>query len=144
MATPTKTLYIIYNASGTIMGKLQYGYKKINCPKDADPICAACEITHGGLSLKETPEWIAAKSEIEGEGVKVVQWHRDEMESQLNGWVKKEGVELPVAVSSVSGKEGFEVVMDRQTLGGLGGDAKAFVAALRERGVLNGAPQASL
>jgi hypothetical protein len=72
MASPSKTLYIIYNATGTIMGKLSYGYKKINCPKDADPICAACEITHGGLSLKETPGWVAAKSEIEAEGIKVV------------------------------------------------------------------------
>jgi hypothetical protein len=58
--------------------------------------------------------------------------------------VKKEGVELPVAVTSVPGQEGFEVVMDKKSLGGLGGDAKAFVAALREGGVLNGSPQASL
>lgn len=78
------TLYILYNASSTLLGKLSYGYKKISCPKDADPICAACEITHGGLSLKETPAWSAAKTVIESEGIKVVQWHRDEMDEHVS------------------------------------------------------------
>lgn len=77
------TLYILYNADATVMGKLKYGYRKITCPTDAPPECAACEITHGGLSLKETPAWLAAKKELEAKGLRVVQWHRDEMSKEV-------------------------------------------------------------
>ena len=85
MASPNQTLYVLYNADATVMGKLRYGYRKITCPKDAGPECAACEITHGGLSLKETPSWLEVKKEIEGStGVKVVQWHRDELSPQVS------------------------------------------------------------
>lgn len=79
------TLYILYNADATIMGKLRYGYKKITCPPDAEAVCAACEITNGGLSLKETPAWVEAKKEIESSAdLKVVQWHRDEVSSEVS------------------------------------------------------------
>jgi hypothetical protein len=85
MATSSKTLYIVYNADATIMGKIRYGYRKITCPEDAEPTCAACEITHGGLSLKETPEWVTAKTQIEASSaLKVVQWHRDELSSEVS------------------------------------------------------------
>ena len=80
-----QTLYVLYNADASVMGKLRYGYKKVTCPKDADPTCAACEITHGGLSLKETPAWVEAKKEIEDSSdVKIVQWHRDELSSSVS------------------------------------------------------------
>lgn len=59
------TLYILYNADASMMGKLQYGYRKMSSKKDNEPECAACDITHGGLSLKESPSWIQAKKEIE-------------------------------------------------------------------------------
>jgi hypothetical protein len=82
MARPT--LYVLYNADASVMGKLRYGYRKITCPKDGEPECAACEITHGGLSLKETPSWLTAKKEIEGSSdMQLVQWHRDEMSPQV-------------------------------------------------------------
>ena len=79
-----KTLYVLYNADASVLGKLRYGYKKV-CNKSADnPECAACEITHGGLSLKETPQWVQAKREIEESGaVKVIQWHRDELSAEV-------------------------------------------------------------
>jgi hypothetical protein len=41
------------------------------------------DITHGGLSLKETPAWLEAKKEIEASGCKVVQWHRDELSDEV-------------------------------------------------------------
>jgi hypothetical protein len=78
------TLYIVYNADASIMGKLKYGYRKITCPEDAEAECAACEITHGGLSLKETPAWMETKKEIEAANVKVVQWHRDELSLKVS------------------------------------------------------------
>ncbi len=84
MASPSQTLYVLYNADASVMGKLRYSYRKITCPKDADPECAACDITHGGLSLKETPSWLEVKNEIENStGMKVTQWHRDELSSPV-------------------------------------------------------------
>lgn len=78
----TRTLYILYNADGTVMGKLNYGYRKLTSKSCDAPACAACEITHGkNLSLNESAAWVEAKKEIEASGgVKVVQWHRDEIE----------------------------------------------------------------
>ena len=89
------TLYIIYNANGSILGKLHYGYRKLTAPKDK-PVCAACDITHGGLHLDETAAWKEAKAEITKSGdVEVKQLHRDEMTGevcrQIRGEVGWEG-----------------------------------------------------
>ena len=65
------------------MGKLKYGYRKISCPKDAPPECAACEITHGGLHVNETAEWAEAKKELLKGGLAVVQSHRDEVGAEV-------------------------------------------------------------
>ncbi|KAL8822163.1 MAG: hypothetical protein Q9170_008401, partial [Blastenia crenularia] len=58
------TLYIIYNASASIMGKLSYGYRKLTNTDKCNPTCAACDITHGGLHLDETAQWKAAKASM--------------------------------------------------------------------------------
>ena len=77
------TLYILYNADASILGKLHYGYRKLTAPKDK-PACAACDITHGGLHLDETAAWKEAKAEItKGGGVEVKQMHRDEMTGEV-------------------------------------------------------------
>ena len=47
-----KTLYILYNANSTIWGKLQYSYRHITAPAEK-PACAACDITNGGLRVRE-------------------------------------------------------------------------------------------
>lgn len=86
MASTTRTLHIVYNADSTIMGKLRYGYSKWQSkPSDSEPTCAACDITHGGLSLSETKAWKQAKEEITAQDphLRVVQWHRDEMNPQV-------------------------------------------------------------
>lgn len=80
MVSNARKLFILYNADGSVMGKIQYGYRKLSCPKNGETVCAACDITHGGLSLKETPAWTEAKKEIEASSdLKVVQLHRDEL-----------------------------------------------------------------
>jgi hypothetical protein len=80
----TQTLYVLYNADASVLGKLRYGYRKITCPRDAESECAACDITHGGLSLKETDAWVKAKKEIEASsGTEVIQWHRDELSPRV-------------------------------------------------------------
>ena len=77
------TLYILYNADGSLLGKLHYGYRKLTAPKDK-PACSACDITHGGLHLDETAGWKEAKAEITKSGdVEVKQLHRDEMTKEV-------------------------------------------------------------
>ena len=77
-------LYVLYNADASVLGKLRYGYRKFTSSKDAESECAACDITHGGLSLKETDAWVKAKKEIEASpGTTIIQWHRDELSPQV-------------------------------------------------------------
>lgn len=80
----SRTLYIIYNADASLMGKLNYGYRKLTAGKDK-PACAACDITHGGLHLDETAEWKKAKEEMarEAENVTLKQLHRDQMGAEV-------------------------------------------------------------
>jgi hypothetical protein len=76
---PPPTLYILYNADASVLGKLNYSYRKLTAPKDK-PACSACDITHGGLRLDETEKWKEVKGQIEREGGWVVkQMHRDEV-----------------------------------------------------------------
>lgn len=79
-----RTLYIVYNANGSVMGKITYAYRKLNCDKDSASPCAACDITHGGLSLKETPEWVQTKAEIQKSlNLQVKQQHQDELSPEV-------------------------------------------------------------
>lgn len=79
-----RTLYVLYNANGTAFGKLSYGYKKLTSSSDK-PICAACELTHGGLRLDENEAWKLAKTQIEKEGgSEVKQLHRDELGAEVS------------------------------------------------------------
>ena len=70
----TKQLLIIYNADASLRGKLNYAIRKLSASSSETPACAACDITHGGLSLKESPGWTSVKQSIEAQGWQVVQW----------------------------------------------------------------------
>ena len=84
MSANGRILYLVYNADGSVMGKIQYGYRKITCPKDGESVCAACDITHGGLSLKETQSWVKAKEQIRAtSGIEIKQLHRDELSAEV-------------------------------------------------------------
>jgi len=74
---PQPTLYIIYNANATLLGKLSYTCRKLTSSSAEDPACAACDITHGGLRLNESEAWGRAKRRIID--VKVEQLHIDEI-----------------------------------------------------------------
>lgn len=161
-STPTtqRTLYILYNANSTLLGKLHYGYRKLRPGKSnspQNPACAACDITHGGLSLSESPKWTESKKEIERAGnLKVSQLHRDEVAQRkgskgLDGWIKERGVSWPSVVLGrvdasekggeeevVDGGEVFELVVDRDELITCGGRPEDLVRILREKGVLGG------
>ena len=79
-----RTLYVLYNANGTAFGKLTYGYKKLTSSSNK-PVCAACELTHGGLRLDENEAWKLAKTQVEKEGgLEVKQLHRDELAAEAS------------------------------------------------------------
>ena len=79
------TLYILYNADASVMGKLAYGYRKLTTKDKNKPACAACDITHGGLHLDETSQWKAAKAGVVESGAvkEVKQMHRDELDAEV-------------------------------------------------------------
>ncbi|KAL2049399.1 hypothetical protein ABVK25_010303 [Lepraria finkii] len=129
------TLYILYNADASLMGKLNYGYRKCTAPKDK-PACSACDITHGGLHLDETAAWKEAKAEIASKGdVEVKQKHRDELSSDVRSFVEKNKLNYPMVLSGDE-KGDLRVTMDSQELASCGGNAQQFVAKLREKGAL--------
>lgn len=72
-------VYIIYNAKASILGKLNYVYRKVNASKD-ESICAACDLTHGGINLTETEEWKETKAKV---GADVKQLHLDELTEEV-------------------------------------------------------------
>jgi len=72
-------IYIIYNAKASVLGKLNYVYRKATASKD-ESICAACDLTHGGINLTETEEWKETKAKI---GADVEQLHLDELTEEV-------------------------------------------------------------
>lgn len=145
MAT-ARQLLIVYNADSTIRGKLAYAYRKISSSSEQDPACAACDITHGGLSLKEVPNWTKTKSNIEAQGLQVVQWHRDEVEADVKGWLGEQGIRYPTVLVR-NGKEGVQdlrLVADSAELASCAGDATRLVELLKEKGVLQSGASSSL
>ncbi|OCL13375.1 hypothetical protein AOQ84DRAFT_436369 [Glonium stellatum] len=144
MSTSPKTLYILYNADGSILGKLKYGYRKLKSSPDCEPTCAACDITHGGLSLSETPAWTAAKKEIEASGdLKVVQWHRDEVSPALKEFLTANQIKYPTVI--IEQNEGdFRQIVSNTDLAAFKGDARAFVEQLKEQGLMKQRTSASL
>jgi hypothetical protein len=133
------TIYIIYNAKSTLLGKLNYVYRKASCPDPAtNPACAACELTHGpSLSLSETQEWKQTKSRISN--ANVVQVHLDERPSSLFQWMKKHGVDTPaVIVESTSGSnsvsdENFKALLTAEDLSRVRQDHEKFLEQLHSR-----------
>ncbi|KAH6867967.1 hypothetical protein BKA58DRAFT_421353 [Alternaria rosae] len=132
----SRTLYILYNADASIMGKLRYGYRKICHSSEENPACAACDITHGGLSLKETPAWVEAKKAIEAEsGYHIVQWHKDELSGEVKKFVESNSIRYPTIVSSGS-DGGLSEIMNNLELAACKGNAQSVISRLREKGIM--------
>lgn len=136
-----KQLIIIYNANSSVRGKLTYAFNKLSKSGD-EPECAACDITHGGLSLKEAPGWVTAKKEIESQGWKVIQWHRDEVEQDVKDWVKNQDKRYPIIVSRSGGE--IEQVADSGDLGVCAGDATKLLGLLKEKNLVDSGEESSL
>jgi len=72
----TLTIFILYNASASLWGKIGYGVRRLSAVSDGPSACAALELTHGGLKSEEKPEWKAIKNQIPA---KVEQLFHDEL-----------------------------------------------------------------
>lgn len=138
MATAKPQIIIIYNADSTIRGKINYVYRKISSSSEENPACAACDLTHGGLSLKEVPGWVKTKQEIESKGYEVIQWHRDEIKPDVKDWVKENTVRYPVVLSreKPDASKDLRVVADSSELASCAGDATKLVEILKSKDLL--------
>jgi hypothetical protein len=79
MTENTPIIYILYNAKASLFGKLNYASRKLSCPAD-ETVCAACDLTHGGLRLSESTEWKATKQKIPAQ---IKQLHTDELTPEV-------------------------------------------------------------
>jgi hypothetical protein len=92
------TLYIVYNATSTVLGKVNYAYHKKTCPDpSSNPACAACELTHGpSLSLTESSQWKTTKAHIKQANIAEVQ--KDELLAPLAQWMEREQLSTPAVI----------------------------------------------
>lgn len=130
------TLYIIYNATSNLFGKLNYAYRKTtNSDPASKPACAACELTHGpALSLSESSEWASTKARIQN--VNISQVHTDERPAVLARWMKQSGISTPaVVVDTVSHDESnrFRALMTSEDLARVRLQHGQFLDLLRDR-----------
>lgn len=140
---PQLTIYIVYNAKSTFLGKVNYVYRKTTCPDPhSSPACAACELTHGpSLRLTETDEWEATKARIQHAAV--VQVHTDERPAVLARWMKENELSTPAVIADVepaAADEGsdrdskrFVVLLATEDLSEVRRDHNRFLQLLKRR-----------
>lgn len=85
--------------------------------------------------MSESPKWVEAKKEIEDGGVKVVQWHRDEVSKSLEEYVKANGIRYP-AVLLGEGDANYASIMSNQDLNACAGDPEALVEELSKKEII--------
>jgi hypothetical protein len=144
MALPTAesndpTIYIIYNAKSTLLGKINYVYRKTTCPDPAiNPACAACELTHGpSLSLSESSRWKQTKACISN--ANIAQIHLDERPGPLFQWMKQHAISTPAVIikpvisSDQEGSGAFKVLLTAEDLSHVRTDHGEFLRMLKSR-----------
>ena len=136
-------LLIIYNADSTLRGKVTYAYRKLSSKQTA---CAACDITHGGLSLSEVPKWKETKQQIESQGWKVLQWHRDEVEQPVKEWIQANSIRYPTVLLRSKDDDGANLKMlaDTGELVECAGDATRLLELLNKKNVTGETKTSSL
>lgn len=133
------TVYIVYNAKSTLLGKVNYVYRKATCPNPAmNPACAACELTHGpSLSLSESSQWKETKACISN--ANIVQIHLDERPGPLFQWMKQHAISTPAVIvklvisSNKEGSESFKVLLTAEDLSYARNDHREFLRMLKSR-----------
>ncbi|KAK6371201.1 hypothetical protein LTS17_008932 [Exophiala oligosperma] len=128
MSASDSTIYILYNANASLLGKLNYACRKITASTDSSP-CAACDLTHGGLKLDESAAWKKTKARI---GAKVEQLHRDESTSEVRDFIKANSLKYPVVLGR-AGTSPLKVLLKPEDLSTVSADHSAFLALLARR-----------
>lgn len=138
------TIYIVYNAKSTLLGKVSYVYRKATCPDPAmNPACAACELTHGpSLSLSESSLWKQTKGCIAN--ANIVQVHLDERPGPLFQWMKQHSISTPaVIIEPVAPSDQVEggsymVLLTAEDLARVRDDHRMFLGLLKSRIIESG------
>ncbi|KAK5168439.1 uncharacterized protein LTR77_007009 [Saxophila tyrrhenica] len=134
MSVPT--IYILYNAKASVLGKLGYAYRKINTSADCDSACAACDLTHGGLRLNESTQWKEAKARI---NANIEQLHQDEVTDELKAFMSRDSLRYPVVLARAN--EGpLKLLLDSQALNTVSKDHEAFLKSLLSSAEQNDIP----
>ncbi|KEF51539.1 uncharacterized protein A1O9_12456 [Exophiala aquamarina CBS 119918] len=129
MSQQTSNIYILYNADASILGKLSYACRKLTVGPKESP-CAACDLTHGGLKLDESPKWKQTKQQIGGATVK--QLHRDELTSELRDFVSSNRLRYPLVVGQAPNGSALKVLIDSESLPSVSADHSAFLSLLKK------------
>jgi len=128
MSASDSTIYILYNANASLLGKLNYACRKITASSDSSP-CAACDLTHGGLHLDESSAWTKTKARIHAD---VKQLHRDELTPDLRDYIKTNSIKYPVVLGK-SPQSPLKVLLDSSTLSKVSADHSAFLSLLSKQ-----------
>ncbi|KIW12284.1 hypothetical protein PV08_09561 [Exophiala spinifera] len=128
MSTLDSTIYILYNANASLLGKLNYVCRKFTASPDSSA-CAACDLTHGGLHLDESAAWKKTKARI---GANVEQLHRDESTSEVRDFIKANALKYPVVLGR-AGTSPFKVLLNSEDLLKVSTNHSAFLALLEQR-----------
>ncbi|SLM33736.1 hypothetical protein LPUS_02285 [Lasallia pustulata] len=119
-------VYILYNANASVLGKVQYAYRKLTAPATDSP-CAACDLTHGGLRLTETPRWSSTKARI---GAAVQQLHKDEADRTILDFVRDQQATYPLVLARETPQDGLKVLMTTGELAACSKDHELFLQSL--------------
>ncbi|GFZ44401.1 hypothetical protein JCM24511_02123 [Saitozyma sp. JCM 24511] len=138
-ASPIATLFVIYNASGSLLGHLAYGYHHIRQTPGKE--CSACALTHGPrLAVTERAEWSRTRWRLEsgeligdeGKGVAVRTLHKEEVDEGIKTYLRKHDLSLPCALLEIGGGR-METVFTKEDLDVFEGDLGQFEQALGTR-----------
>ncbi|KIV97851.1 hypothetical protein PV10_01556 [Exophiala mesophila] len=134
-STPTQqTIYIVYSNSTKFFGQLAYGIRRMSTTVGSTP-CPALELTHGGLSTTERPEWVEAKKSIP---IPIQQLHYDEIPSDLKKFIESNKYEYPCVVAKGGTSGRFNVLLADSEISDYAEDPAKFVKILEYRAVQAG------
>ncbi|MCJ1478767.1 hypothetical protein MMC13_007451 [Lambiella insularis] len=128
MAQTSPTIYVLYNANASLLGKLDYSVRKLRASAQNSP-CSACDLTHGGLSLTETKEWAATKQQIPAT---VQQLHRDQLSPELRDFVSTNSLTYPMILGRQPPGP-LQFLLGSEDLARVSKDHGAFLSLLFER-----------
>lgn len=114
----TTELIGVYDADGGVVGEAKYVIGKLL----GTAHCTLCDITHSPVRRK--PQWDEMAARL---GIPITLMHLNEMPEDVAAVVARAGAPVVLQRSA----DGLEVLLDAETLDGLGGSVDAFDRAVR-------------